>query len=161
VRQSAPHPVIKQCHVAIGCKLFVFVMAAPCLGRTMALPLFISREFSMFKKLSVAALTALSLSVFAQAPAAPAAATAAMAATPAVAAAPTCEATAMSKKLAGAAKNAFMKKCERDAGGQAAAAKPDAAKMACEKSAADKKLAGAAKNSFVKKCATDAAAAAK
>ena len=60
-----------------------------------------------------------------------------------------CEAQATEKKLAGAAKTSFMKKCEADAGGGSAAA-------ACDKSAADKKLAGAAKNSHVKKCMEDA-----
>lgn len=64
-----------------------------------------------------------------------------------------CEAKATEKKLAGAAKNSFMKKCEREAGGAAPAA-PDA----CMTKAAEKKLAGAAKNSFVKKCQADAAA---
>ena len=66
----------------------------------------------------------------------------------------TCEAQAAEKKLAGAAKTSFIKKCERDA----AAASPDAAKDACEKTAAEKKLFGAAKNSFVTKCVKDAAA---
>jgi len=61
-----------------------------------------------------------------------------------------CAAKAAEKKLAGAAKNSFMKKCERDA----AAAAPS-----CEARAAEKKLAGAAKNSFMKKCERDAAAA--
>lgn len=61
---------------------------------------------------------------------------------------PSCSATAAEKKLAGAAKNSFMKKCEKDA--QAAA---------CEAQAGEKKLAGAAKNSFVKKCIKDAAGA--
>ena len=56
----------------------------------------------------------------------------------------TCTVTAGEKKLAGAAKNSFMKKCETDA------------KTACETQAADRKLAGAAKNSFVKKCTADA-----
>lgn len=56
----------------------------------------------------------------------------------------TCSADAASKKLAGAAKQSFLKKCQSDA----------AAK--CDKSAADKKLAGAAKASFTKKCVTDA-----
>lgn len=88
------------------------------------------------KKLLLALTAALSLSAFAQAPAS------------------TCEAQATEKKLAGAAKGSFMKKCERDA----AAATPDANKAACEKTAAEKKLAGAAKNSFVKKCEKDAAA---
>jgi hypothetical protein len=45
----------------------------------------------------------------------------------------TCTVQASDKKLAGAAKNSFVKKC-------------------CEDQAAAKKLAGAAKNSFVKKC---------
>jgi hypothetical protein len=63
-----------------------------------------------------------------------------------------CEAKASEKKLAGAAKNSFMKKCEREAGGGGAA------QNACDAKAAEKKLAGAAKNSFVKKCVKDAAA---
>jgi hypothetical protein len=57
-----------------------------------------------------------------------------------------CEAKATEKKLAGAAKTSFLKKCEKDAG-----------PSACEAKAAEKKLAGAAKNSFVKKCTADAA----
>jgi hypothetical protein len=61
-----------------------------------------------------------------------------------------CEAKAGEKKLAGAAKTSFIKKCEKDAAGGAMAASP-----ACEKSAADKKLAGAAKNSHIKKCMAD------
>jgi hypothetical protein len=60
---------------------------------------------------------------------------------------PTCTVTAGEKKLAGAAKNSFMKKCETDA------------KTACESRAAERKLAGAAKNSFVKKCTSDAVGA--
>ena len=56
----------------------------------------------------------------------------------------TCKATATEKKLAGAALNSFMKKCERDA------------MTACTKAASDKKLAGAAKASNVKKCTNDA-----
>ena len=77
-------------------------------------------------------------------------------------AAPDCEKQATEKKLAGAAKNSFIKKCS---GGDAAApaAAPAAAATAkpspaadCDKQAADKKLAGAAKSSFVKKCVTDA-----
>lgn len=73
-----------------------------------------------------------------------------------------CEAQAAEKKLAGAAKNSFVKKCVTDAGGTPAAASakaPDPAEM-CEKSAADKKLAGAAKTSHIKKCTEDAKAAA-
>ena len=66
-------------------------------------------------------------------------------------AASTCETQAGEKKLAGAAKNSFVKKCEKDSGG--------AAKAACDTQAGEKKLAGAAKNSFVKKCVADAAKA--
>lgn len=88
-------------------------------------------------KILFALTAALSLSAFAQAPAS------------------TCESQAAEKKLAGAAKNSFMQKCERDA----AAAAPHPAKEACEKTATEKKLAGAARNSFVKKCEKDAAAA--
>ncbi len=58
-----------------------------------------------------------------------------------------CEAKATDKKLAGAAKTSFLKKCNKDAGGSV-----------CESQAADKRLAGAAKNSFIKKCEKDAAA---
>jgi hypothetical protein len=72
---------------------------------------------------------------------------------PALAANPTCDAQATEKKLAGAAKTSFLKKCEKDA--------TEAATKACATQAADKKLAGAAKNSFVKKCVTDATSAAK
>ena len=57
---------------------------------------------------------------------------------------PSCTATVGDKKLAGAAKTSFMKKCEADA------------KASCDAAAADKKLAGAAKNSFTKKCISDA-----
>ena len=59
-----------------------------------------------------------------------------------------CESQAAEKKLAGAAKSSFMKKCETD---MAAAGTPS-----CDAQAADKKLAGAAKASFVKKCKADA-----
>lgn len=62
----------------------------------------------------------------------------------AAAAGPSCMTQAEEKKLAGAAKTSFMKKCETDA------------KAACETSAQDQKLAGAAKASFLKKCVTDA-----
>ena len=68
-----------------------------------------------------------------------------------------CAAKSAEKKLAGAAKTSFEKKCIADAG----AATPMAASPACEKSAADKKLAGAAKTSHIKKCMADAAAPAK
>lgn len=59
----------------------------------------------------------------------------------------TCMASAAEKKLAGAAKNSFLKKCEKDA----------AAK--CEIASQEKKLAGAAKSSFSKKCVKDAVGA--
>ena len=55
-----------------------------------------------------------------------------------------CNSTAADKKLAGAAKASFLKKCEADA------------KASCDSQAADKKLAGAAKASFAKKCVSDA-----
>ncbi len=59
-----------------------------------------------------------------------------------------CADKATEKKLAGAAKTSFMKKCEADA-------KP-AAGNDCAAKATEKKLAGAAKNSFMKKCEADA-----
>jgi hypothetical protein len=55
-----------------------------------------------------------------------------------------CKADATSKKLAGAALNSFMTKCESDA------------KAKCEADSTSKKLAGAAKDSHMKKCVTDA-----
>ena len=77
-----------------------------------------------------------------------------------------CTAKAAEKKLAGAAKNSFMKKCVADAGvaapaGAAPASAAAASSPSCEKAAADKKLAGAAKNSFMKKCMSDEKAGAK
>lgn len=71
-------------------------------------------------------------------------------ATSAYAADAACEAKAAEKKLAGAAKTSFIKKCEADA----------KAPKSCEVQAADKKLAGAAKASFLKKCEADAKGAA-
>jgi hypothetical protein len=71
----------------------------------------------------------------------------------AFAANPACESQATEKKLSGAAKTSFIKKCEKDA--------TDVAKKTCEVQAADKKLSGAAKNSFVTKCVKDATAAPK
>jgi hypothetical protein len=62
-----------------------------------------------------------------------------------------CEAKAADKKLAGAAKTSFLKKCEADAKGDA-----PAADSGCTAKAAEKKLAGAAKTSFMKKCEADA-----
>jgi hypothetical protein len=64
-----------------------------------------------------------------------------------------CEKQAEEKKLHGAAKNSFVKKCS---GGGAAKAAMSPAAAACEKTAGEKKLHGAAKNSFVKKCVADA-----
>jgi hypothetical protein len=58
-----------------------------------------------------------------------------------------CEAKAAEKKLAGAAKASFIKKCVKDSGASS-----------CDTQAAYKKLYGAAKNSFVKKCEKDAVA---
>ena len=55
-----------------------------------------------------------------------------------------CEMQAAEKKLAGAAKTSFVKKCENDA------------MAACEAMSKEKKLAGAAKTSFEKKCVKDA-----
>lgn len=62
----------------------------------------------------------------------------------ATAQAESCKVEAANKKLAGAAKTSFLKKCETDA------------KAACDKSAADMKLSGAAKTSHIKKCVNDA-----
>jgi hypothetical protein len=58
-----------------------------------------------------------------------------------------CEAKATEKKLNGAAKTSFIKKCTNDA-----------AIAACGTQATEKKLNGAAKTSFIKKCEKDAAA---
>jgi hypothetical protein len=66
--------------------------------------------------------------------------------TGAFAAGPTCTDRADEKKLHGAARTSFVKKCEKDNAG------------ACETMAGEKKLHGAAKNSFVKKCMKDAPA---
>ncbi|MDO9466664.1 MAG: hypothetical protein Q7J36_05130 [Thiobacillus sp.] len=91
----------------------------------------------------------------------------ALLACPAYAAKPPCLTTATEKKLSGAAKSGFIKKCVRkrcEAGATenklaGAARNSFSAKcMAeglepyCAEQAARKKLAGAAKNSFMKKC---------
>ena len=55
-----------------------------------------------------------------------------------------CADQASAKKLAGAAKDSFVKKCIKDA------------TEVCDKEAAGKKLAGAAKSSFTGKCVKDA-----
>jgi hypothetical protein len=57
---------------------------------------------------------------------------------------PSCKSQATDKKLAGAALNSFMKKCETDA------------TTSCNASADEKKLSGAARTSFTKKCVNDA-----
>jgi len=57
---------------------------------------------------------------------------------------PTCSAQVVDKKLAGAAKASFMKKCQADA------------TTTCGSAADDKHLAGAAKTSFLKKCVSGA-----
>lgn len=62
----------------------------------------------------------------------------------AVAADPSCTMRAGEKKLSGAAKTSFLKKCETDA------------KTTCETQATDRKLNGAARTSFVRKCTNDA-----
>jgi len=64
----------------------------------------------------------------------------------------TCDAQAADKKLAGAAKTSFLKKCNADAA--------KAPQAACDAQATEKKLSGAAKTSFTKKCVRDASAAA-
>lgn len=60
-----------------------------------------------------------------------------------------CEDRAAEKKLAGAAKTSFLKKCNAEAANTEAATQ-------CATAAEEKKLAGAAKNSFTKKCLADA-----
>ncbi len=58
-----------------------------------------------------------------------------------------CDAKAAEKKLAGAAKASFLKKCAKDT-----------ADATCQNQAFMKKLSGAAKASFLKKCVSDAVA---
>lgn len=62
-----------------------------------------------------------------------------------------CASDAAAKKLSGAAKTSFLKKCEADA----KAAMPAGE---CAAKATEKKLKGAAKTSFLKKCEADAKA---
>ena len=64
-------------------------------------------------------------------------------AAPAFAQSPTCKVQSNEKKLAGAALNSFMKKCETDA------------RKSCEVDSKARKLAGAAKNSHMTKCVKD------
>lgn len=56
-----------------------------------------------------------------------------------------CSIHAKEQKLNGAAKNSYIKKCQKDAA------------AACKASADEKKLSGAARNSHIKKCNKDAA----
>lgn len=72
-----------------------------------------------------------------------------------------CAAKSADKKLAGAAKASFEKKCVADAQKAAPAAAADAPSAACTKAADDKKLHGAARTSNLKKCMADEKAAAK
>ena len=65
-------------------------------------------------------------------------------ATAAMAEVATGNAPAAEKKLSGAAKTSFLKKCEKDA------------TAACQAASKEKKLSGAAKTSFEKKCIKDA-----
>ncbi|MCO5101208.1 MAG: hypothetical protein M9885_09985 [Burkholderiaceae bacterium] len=65
----------------------------------------------------------------------------------ALAADPSCTDRANEKKLAGAARTSFLKKCETDA------------KSACELQAKERKLSGAAQTSFVRKCTRDSVGA--
>lgn len=73
-----------------------------------------------------------------------------------------CDGLATEKKLSGAARTSFLKKCQADAASitpaSAASSGSPATSSVCETKAADKKLAGAAKTSFLKKCEKDAAA---
>ena len=67
----------------------------------------------------------------------------------------TCEAQATDKKLAGAAKTSFMKKCEREAkaaeGKTAKTAQQEKMKT-CNKEAGDKKLKGKERKAFMSDC---------
>jgi hypothetical protein len=59
----------------------------------------------------------------------------------------TCQSTVTDKKLYGAARASFLKKCQADA------------QAKCDAAAGDRKLAGAPKTSFTKKCVNDATGA--
>ena len=65
---------------------------------------------------------------------------------------PGCDARATEKHLSGAARNSFIKKCEKTV-------QADQAKQQCAAQADEKKLHGAARNSFVKKCVSTAGSA--
>jgi hypothetical protein len=56
-----------------------------------------------------------------------------------------CEMKAAEKKIFGAAKNSFVKKCEKDA------------RAICEKDDVSKRTSGAAKEAHIKKCINDGA----
>ena len=71
-----------------------------------------------------------------------------------------CDKQAADKKLAGAAKTSFVKKCSAAATPATATATGSPAAAGCEKAAGEKKLAGAAKSSYLKKCAADGGPAA-
>ena len=103
---------------------------------------------------SLAITTALLLSISAQAAshsaggtptaaAKPAAAAPAAPAASAPAATGSCQQQATDRKLAGAAKNSFMTKCEREATER------------CEATATERKLAGAARTANINKCLKD------
>jgi hypothetical protein len=70
-----------------------------------------------------------------------------------------CAANAAEKKLSGAAKTSYMKKCMADnpapAAGMAVDKAADASPASCDMQADNKKLAGAARTSFLGKCTRD------
>ena len=99
----------------------------------------------MRHSLFAAAALIVSMPAFAQTTAPGAAQPSPSSSTPAMTA--SCKTQASDKKLAGAAMNSFLKKCEADA------------TKACGVQATDRKLAGAAKASFTKKCVSDAVGA--
>lgn len=61
-----------------------------------------------------------------------------------------CTTAAADKKLNGAAKNSFIKKCQKDSEGSARAM--------CEKDDVSQRTSGAAKEAHIKKCMKDASA---
>lgn len=63
-----------------------------------------------------------------------------------------CDARASEKHLSGAARNSFVKKCEKTV-------RADQAKQQCSTQADDKQLHGAARDSFVRKCVSTTASA--
>jgi hypothetical protein len=103
------------------------------------------RRLPMRHSLFAAAALIVSMPAFAQTSAPGATQPSPSSSTPAMTA--SCKTQASDKKLAGAAMNSFLKKCEADA------------TKACGVQATDRKLAGAAKASFTKKCVSDAVGA--